>query len=95
MASTTDARDHGAVTVVLEDERLGVLGADVERDVRRGRDGTDVAQQFEGLFCDSLVVFVIADHPPAEIGRDDFSRQKVFSRKRTFARPAGADEHDE
>ena len=57
--------------------------------------GDDVAQQFEGFFRDILVVFVIADHAPAEIGRNDFRRQKVFSRKRTFARPAGADEHDE
>ena len=55
----------------------------------------DEVQNLERLVGHRLVVLVVADHPPAGIGRKHLGRQEVLAGERALARAAGADEDDE
>ena len=57
--------------------------------------GSDEVQHLEGIVGGGLVVLVVTDQPPAFVGRQRFGGQEMPGRNRTFARTAGADEHDQ
>ena len=55
----------------------------------------DVIKHVEGVESCFHAVFIVADPPPARVGRQDFGRQEVFSRKGAFAGTAGSNKRDE
>ena len=82
------------------DERLAGLGLDVggidHREPPQGQPlAGDEVEHLEGLVRDRLIVLVVADHPPAGVGREDLGRQEVLAGERALARAAGADQDDE
>ncbi len=82
------------------DELLAALGLHVggvdDGEPARGEPlAGDVVQDVEGVTAGALVVLVVGDQPPAEVGGDDLGRLEVPAGERGLARAAGADEDDE
>lgn len=55
----------------------------------------DVVQDVEGVTAGALVVLVVGDQAPAEVGGDDLGRREVAPREGGLAGAGGADQHDE
>ncbi len=55
----------------------------------------DVVQDVEGVAAGALVVLVVGDQAPAEVGGDDLGRREVALGERGLAGAGGADQHDE
>ena len=81
-------------------QRLAGLGLDVggvdHREPPQGQPlPGDEPEHLERLVRDRLVVLVVADHPPAGVGREDLRGLEVPAGERALARAAGADQDDE
>ncbi|MGX1117124.1 hypothetical protein RKD37_002487 [Streptomyces ambofaciens] len=55
----------------------------------------DVVQDVEGVAAGALVVLVVGDQAPAEVGGDDLGRLEVAPGEGGLAGAGGADQHDE
>ena len=92
-------RKH-VMTASQLDERLAILGPYARRvdhnqpacfePLRR-----DGVQHFERRRGRRLIVFVVRDEQPAEIGRHHLARCEMTRRERGFARPGYADQRDD
>ncbi len=52
-------------------------------------------EEFEGVIGGGEIVFVVRNKSAAVVGRDDFRREKMLSRKGALAGAGSADEDDE
>ena len=93
---------HGQAVVLPGqlDERLAGLGLDVggvdDRQPSQGQPlAGDEVEYLEGVLGDGLVVLVVADHPPAEVRREDLGGPEMLAGERALAATAGADQDDE